>query len=61
MLIWQTITHAMGSREMRKRRSRSRSRTYVRIVGEGLRKLMGGVKFCREKKLTRDMLLELQP
>ena len=31
---------------------------YVRIVGEGLRKLMGGVSFCREEELTRAMLLE---
>ena len=31
---------------------------YVRIVSEGLRKLMGGVKLCREEELTKDMLLE---
>ena len=31
---------------------------YVRIVGEGLRKLMGGVKQCREEELTRAVLLE---
>ena len=30
----------------------------MRIVGEGLRKLMGAVKLCREEKLPRDMLLE---
>ena len=30
----------------------------VRIVGEGLRKLMGGGKFCRVEELTRDVLLE---
>ena len=31
---------------------------YARIVGEGLRKLLGGVKLCREEKLTRAVLLE---
>ena len=31
---------------------------YVRIVGEGLRNLVGGVKFCREEELARAMLLE---
>ena len=31
---------------------------YVRIVGEGLRKLVGGVRFCREEELTRAVLLE---
>ena len=31
---------------------------YVRIVGEGLCKLMGGVKLCREEELTRAVLLE---
>ena len=30
----------------------------VRIVAEGLCKLMGGVKLCREEELTRAMLLE---
>jgi hypothetical protein len=33
--------------------------SYVRIVSEKLRKLMGGVKLCREEELTRDMLLEI--
>ena len=28
------------------------------LVGEGLRKLMGGVKLCREEELTRAVLLE---
>ena len=31
---------------------------YVRIVGEGLRKLMGGIKLCREEELTKTALLE---
>ena len=31
---------------------------HVRIVVEGLCKIMGGVKFCREEELTRDVLLE---
>jgi hypothetical protein len=31
---------------------------YVRVVGEGLRTLMGGVKLCREEELTRPVLLE---
>ena len=30
---------------------------YVRIDGEGLRKFMGGVRFCREEELTRAVLL----
>jgi hypothetical protein len=30
---------------------------YVRIVGEGLRKLMRGVKHCREEELPRAVLL----
>ena len=30
----------------------------MRIIGEGLRKFMGGVKLCREEELTRAMLLE---
>ena len=30
----------------------------MRIVGEGLRKLMGGFKLCREEELTRAVLLE---
>ena len=30
----------------------------MRVVGEGLRELMGGVKLCREVELTRTMLLE---
>jgi len=31
---------------------------YVRIMGEGLRKLVGGIKLCREEDLTRAVLLE---
>ena len=31
---------------------------YMRIVGEGLRKVMGGVKLCREEDLTMAVLLE---
>jgi hypothetical protein len=31
---------------------------YMRIVDEGLRKLMGGVKLCHREELTRDVLLE---
>ena len=29
----------------------------VRIVGEGLRKLLGGAKLSREEELTRDVLI----
>ena len=32
---------------------------YVKIVDEGLRKLMGGVKLCREEELTRAVMLEI--
>ena len=31
---------------------------YVRIVGEGLRKPVGGVQLCREDELTRAVMLE---
>ena len=31
---------------------------HVRLVGDGLRKLMGDVTLCREEELTRAVLLE---
>ena len=31
---------------------------WARIVGEGLRKLVGGAKLCHEEELTRAVLLE---
>ena len=31
---------------------------YVRVVDKGLRRLMGGVKLCREEELTRAVMLE---
>ena len=41
-----------------KRKTETSDAGYVRIVGEGLSKLMGGVKLCREEELTRAVLLE---
>ena len=57
-LIWRFIMYSKMPIIKSGRYLPGAGREYVRIVGEGLRKLMGCVKLCHEEELTRAVLLE---